>query len=77
MDDVQPMYRRVRTLRSPYGDIECRWWQRRARVYRSADMIVMPERPPDNEPVLAGAVETTWVEIQLLDEVGQPIPKER
>ena len=77
MDDAQPLRRRVRILQSPYGDFECRWWQRRPRAYRSADTIVMPERPADDEPVLAGAVETTWVEIQLLDEVGNPIPKER
>ena len=75
MDDARPLRRRVRALRSPYGDIECRWWQRRTRVYRSADTIVMPERPPGEEPVLAGAVETTWVEIQLVDEVGDPVPK--
>lgn len=76
MDDAQPLGR-VRTLRSPFGDVECRCWHRRARVYRSADTILMPERPPGEEPVLATAVETTWVEIQLVDEVGEPIPKER
>ena len=77
MDDAQPLGRRVRSPRSPYGDVECRWWQRRARVYRSADTIVVPERPPGEEPVRAAAVGTTWVEIQLVDEVGEPIPKER
>ncbi len=77
MDELQRSRRRVSTLRSPFGDIECRWRNRRARVYRSADAIVMPERPRDEEPVLAGAVETTWVEIQLVDGVGEPIPKER
>ena len=46
-------------------------------MYRSADAIVIPERPPGEEPVLAGAVETTWVEIELVNEAGEPVPKER
>ena len=77
MDDARTLRRRVRTLRSPYGDVECRWSYRQVRAYRSADTIVVPERPSDEEPVLAAAVETTWVEIQLVDEAGEPVPKAR
>jgi hypothetical protein len=45
------------------------------RVYRSADLVVMPQ-PSDDEPVLAAAKETTWIEIQLVDEVGEPVEGE-
>ncbi len=47
----------------------------RQRVYRSADLIVMPE-PSDDEPVLAATKETTWIEIELVDEEGGAVPYE-
>ncbi len=48
----------------------------RQRVYRSADLIVMPE-PSDDEPVLAAPKETTWIEIELVNEADQPVRGER
>lgn len=35
------------------------------------------EPPPPVEAVVAPPVETTWVEIQLVDLAGQPVPNER
>ncbi len=42
------------------------------REYRSAELVIVPEQE-DDEPVLAAAPELTWVEIQLVDEEGEPV----
>jgi hypothetical protein len=42
------------------------------REYRSDELVIMPEQDED-EPVLAAAPELTWIEIQLVDEVGEPV----
>lgn len=42
------------------------------REYRSDELVIIPEQNED-EPVLVAAPELTWVEIQLVDEVGEPV----
>lgn len=65
-----------RVFRGPFGDVEVRWWRRRPRVYRSAELVAAPERPAA-VAVLAAPKETTWIEIHLVDETGEPIPGEK
>ena len=45
---------------------------RRRREYRSAELVIIPEQDQD-EPVLAAAAELTWIEIQMVDEEGEPV----
>lgn len=41
-----------------------------------SDRVALPDEPPA-EPVLAAGPEVTWIEIQLLDEEGEPVPGHR
>ena len=45
---------------------------RRRREYRSGELVIIPEQD-EAPPVLAATPELTWVEIQLVDEVGEPV----
>lgn len=74
MDEERVLWRRRGLFRGPFGDVELRWWRPRPRAYRASDIIKMPERAPAGEPVLAAPSETTWIEIQLVDEEGDPVP---
>ena len=48
---------------------------RQHREYRSDELVLIPEQE-DDEPVLAAAPELTWIEIQLVDEQGEPVSGE-